>query len=481
MQYLPLQAKSTTALEFFSQPNSAPARFSFDELNGWIQRYASKLHRSGLRKGDRVGLYLSNSAELIVALFGNHLLGLITVPINPKTPPAEFRYVAEKAELSALISSADSPVPLKLALDPQELGALPRAADEFPENRDPDAPALLCFTSGTTARPKGVILTHTNLRSNLRDLIQVWRWSQCDRLLLTLPLFHVHGLVLGLHGWALTGCSLVLTPQFDPTQVLDLVANRQCTLFMGVPTMYHRILASPECTAGNLSSLRLAISGSAPMSVELHERCQEVIGQPVLERYGLTETIMNTSNPFEKRKPGSVGLPLPSVNICLLDEELAELKEPNQIGEVCVQGPNVFSGYWKDSEATRQAFREGWFRTGDVGYRDEEGYYHLLGRLSLDMIKSGGYRIGAREIEEVLLRHPSVQEVAVVGLPDLDLGEKVVAFVVAEEGTTEAELQTYCLECLASFKRPRAFSFLDSLPRNAMGKITKSELKQLSV
>ena len=481
MQYLPLEPTPTAALEFFSEPEVEPSCLGFDTLNSWIQRYASRLHRSGLRPGDRVGLYLSNSAELIVALFGNHLLGLITVPINPKTPEAEFRYVAEKAELSALVSSADAPVPLKLALRPQELRELPPPADEVPQNRDPDAPALLCFTSGTTARPKGVILTHANLRSNLRDLIEVWRWSNRDRVLLALPLFHVHGLVLGLHGWALTGCSLVLTRRFDPEQVLDLLAERRCTLFMGVPTMYHRLLASAGCKPENFSSLRLAISGSAPMSVELHERCQEVIGQPVLERYGLTETIMNTSNPFENRKPGSVGLPLPSVNIRLLDEELAELKQPNQIGEVCVQGPNVFSGYWKDPEATRQAFCEGWFRTGDVGYRDEEGYYHLLGRLSLDMIKSGGYRIGAREIEEVLLRHPSVQEVAVVGLPDLDLGEKVVAFVVAEEGTTEAELQTHCLEFLASFKRPRAFSFLDSLPRNAMGKITKTELKQLSV
>ena len=481
MQYLPLGDPTTTSLELFSEPGVEPKRLGFDALNNWIRRYASKLHDSGLQRGDRVGLYLSNSAELIVALFGNHLLGLITVPINPKTPAEEFRYVAEKSDLSALISAADSPVPLKLALRPQELGELPQADDEIPENKDPDVPALLCFTSGTTARPKGVILTHTNLRSNLRDLIEVWRWSHQDRLLLALPLFHVHGLVLGLHGWALTGCSLVLTSKFDPVQVLDLLSRRRCTLFMGVPTMYHRLLASPKCKSENFASLRLAISGSAPMSVELHERCKKTIGQPVLERYGLTETIMNTSNPFEKRKPGSVGLPLPSVNIRLLDERLVELKQPNQIGEVCVQGPNVFSGYWKDTEATRQAFSEGWFRTGDVGYRDEEGFYHLLGRLGLDMIKSGGYRIGAREIEEVLLRHPAVQEAAVVGLPDVDLGEKVVAFVVADEGTTEAELQTYCEEFLASFKRPRAFSFLDSLPRNAMGKITKSELKQLVV
>ena len=481
MQYLPLEPSATTALEFFSEPQVEPTCYGFDALNNWIQRYAWKLQHSGLQRGDRVGLYLSNSAELIVALFGNHLLGLITVPINSKTTDEEFRYVARRAELSALVSSADAPLPLKLAIRPEELRELPPAADEVPQNRDLDAPALLCFTSGTTARPKGVILTHANLRSNLRDLIQVWRWSKRDRLLLTLPLFHVHGLVLGLHGWALTGCSLILTRKFDPKQVLDLLAEGRCTLFMGVPTMYHRMLASPGCKPKDFSSLRLAISGSAPMSVELHERCQEVIGQPVLERYGLTETIMNTSNPFEKRKPGSVGLPLPSVNIRLLDEELAELNQPNQIGEVCVQGPNVFSGYWKDPEATRQAFCDGWFRTGDVGYRDEEGYYHLLGRLSLDMIKSGGYRIGAREIEEVLLRHPSVQEAAVVGLPDVDLGEKVVAFVVADEETSEAELQTYCEEFLASFKRPRAFSFLDSLPRNAMGKVTKSQLKQLAV
>jgi malonyl-CoA/methylmalonyl-CoA synthetase len=204
-----------------------------------------------------------------------------------------------------------------------------------------------------------------------------------------------------------------------------------------------------------------------------------MIGQPVLERYGLTETIMNTSNPFKKRKPGSVGLPLPSVRIRLLDEKLRELTKPNEIGEVCVKGPNVFSGYWRDLAATRKAFCEGWFRTGDVGYRDGDGYYHLLGRLSQDMIKSGGYRIGAREIEEVLLRHPSVQEAAVVGLPDPDLGEKVVAFVVCKGGATEDQLKVYCEPLLASFKRPRVISFLEGLPRNAMGKITKSELKQI--
>ena len=444
----------------------------------WAERYAALLHRRGIRAGDRVALHLPNSPELVVALFGNHLLGVVTVPVTSAATMQELGYVAERAEISGLVGSEPCPSRVGMQLLKEEFwDTLREQQGAFPESDDPEAPALLCFTSGTTARPKGVLLTHRNIRSNLQDLIQVWQWTREDRLLLTLPLFHVHGLVVALHGWAMTGCQAILTRKFDPAQILDLLTHRGCTLFMGVPTMYHRMVSAFDRRVHSFGDLRLAISGSAPMSVELHRKCREMTGQTILERYGMTETIMITSNPFHGRLPGSVGLPLPSVRLRLIDDQLREIREDKQTGEVCVRGPNVFGGYWKDPEATSKAFLGDWLRTGDAGYRDENGYYHLVGRLSVDLIKSGGYRIGSREVEDVLERHPGVREVAVVGLPDPDLGEKVAAFVVTDGTAGKEDLAAHCRSALALFKCPRVFLIVDSLPRNAMGKVTKSVLK----
>ncbi len=477
MRYLLAVAERRSAFEFV--PYSGPPRsFTFRELNQWVERYACLLHLSGIRKGDRVCLFLPNSPQLIVSLFGNHLIGAISVPVNPAHSMEELAYIAERAEISALVSDHDCPFPLGLHLKPSQFWpALPERGD-FPESQDEDCPALLCFTSGTTARPKGVLLTHRNVRSNLQDLIQAWGWTKKDRLLLSLPLFHIHGLGVGLHGWALTGCQAVITERFQPAQVLDLLVSRRSSLFMAVPTMYRRLLASFDPSRHHFRSLRLAITGSAPMPIDLHRRCQEVFGQTILERYGMTETIMNTSNPLAgKRKPGSVGLPLPSVQIRLLDERSQEIREPNRPGEIYIRGVNVFSGYWKDPVATRKSFHEGWLRTGDVAYQDQDGYYYLLGRVSLDLIKSGGYRIGAREIEEVLERHPSVREAAVVGLPDEDLGERITAFVVPENHVEEPALLEYCHSLLATYKCPRSIVFLAELPKNSMGKVSKRLLK----
>lgn len=426
-----------------------------------------------------MALYLSNSPQLIVSLFGNHLLGVITVPVNPACTAEEFKHVATLAEINALVSGQSYPSALKLHLRPAEFwSVLEESSGDFPEDKDLDAPALLCFTSGTTARPKGVLLTHRNIRSNIQDLVQVWQWTSQDRLLLALPLFHIHGLGVGLHGWAMTGCTGFVTERFDPDQVARLLTEQRCTLFMGVPTMYRRLLDVYHAGRARTPRLRLAISGSAPMPVELHQRCEKAFGQTILERYGMTETIMNTSNPLEgSRKPGSVGLPLPSVQIRLLDDNLQEIIQPYESGEVCIKGPNVFSGYWKDPEATRVSFVDGWFRSGDVGYKDEDGYYHLQGRLASDFVKSGGHRIGTREVEEALERHPAVKEAAVVGMPDEDLGERVTAFVVTKLRMDEDQLISHCKNHLATYKCPRSVIFVESLPKNAMGKIMKSLLK----
>src|SRR5690606_13165076 len=349
-----------------------------------------------------------------------------------------------------------------------------------------DAGALLCFTSGTTARPKGVLIRHRNIRSNLKDLIETWGWTSEDSLLLSLPLFHVHGLGLGLHGWAMTGCRLAILNRFRPRRVVEELSSGEFTMFMGVPTMYRRIVDCYDWKLHDLSRLRLAITGSAGMPMELHGQCRKIFGQTLLERYGMTETFMNTSNTLTDRKPGSVGRPLPSVRIRLLDDQGQWIATRGEPGEVCVQGPNVFSGYWQDPETTRKSFIDGWFRTGDLGYLDEEGRLYLMGRVSVDFIKSGGNRIGAREVEEVLERHPSVQEVAVIGLPDQQLGEKVVAVVIARgelEATgekslsLEEDLLNHCRQHLASYKCPREIRFVSELPKNAMGKVQKNRLK----
>ena len=483
MRYLPRSSRNRVALEFLPPSPSSSQRFTFQTLNKWVQRYASLLHRSGIRAGDRVCLFLSNSPQLIVALFGNHLLGVISVPVNSSTPSEEFNYVAGKAEISALISGQECEFTLKLQIKPQEFWeALQTETTPFPENTRADAPALLCFTSGTTARPKGVVLTHQNIRSNLQDLIQAWGWTARDRLLLSLPLFHIHGLGVGLHGWALTGCTALTTEKFEASLVRDLLIEKRCSLFMGVPTMYRRLVDVIDSRRHRFPALRLAITGSAPMPTELHRLCRDVFGQTLLERYGMTETMMNMSNPLQgERRPGSVGFPLPSVQIRLLDEDSKEIHQPDQPGEILIRGPNVFSGYWRDPEATRRSFLQGWFRSGDVAYRDQEGYYHLLGRRSLDLIKSGGYRIGAREIEEVLERHPAVREVAVVGLPDQDLGERVTAFVVPHAPLDKQQLLDYCQQHLARHKCPRSLILLEALPRNPMGKITKNRLKSFQI
>ena len=478
MRYFRKSSTKSPALEFI--PVSGPAQpYSFKSLNGWVERYACMLYGLGIRPGDRICLHLSNSPELIVSLFGNHLLGAISVPVNAATAKEELVYVAKKAEIAGLVSESHLPVPLRFHLMPSQFWSILREESrDFPENRDPEAAALLCFTSGTTSRPKGVLLNHRNIRSNLSDLIRVWQWTARDRLLLSLPLFHVHGLGVGLHGWALTGSSALVMEKFDAARVLDLLKERQCSLFMGVPTMYRRLVEVYDPRRHRFPGLRLAITGSAPMPVELHLLCRRLFGHTVLERYGMTESLMNTSNPFKgRRKPGSVGLPLPSVRIRLLDESRKEIQETGRPGEIHLRGPNVFAGYWKDPKATEQAFWQGWFRTGDVAYRDSEGYYYLVGRLAVDIIKSGGYRIGAREVEEVLERHPAVREAAVLGLSDPDLGERVTAFVVAASTVEKETLLAHCHQSLARYKCPRTLIFVPALPRNSMGKITKTELK----
>ncbi len=366
--------------------------------------------------------------------------------------------------------------------------------------RRPDEPALIGYTSGTTGQPKGAVLSHANLLASVRALELAWRWTLDDVLVLALPLFHMHGLGVALHGTLTVGARAVLQPTFDPDAVFDAIAGRdgtgdhQATMFFGVPTMYSRLLASPR--AAELSGLRLCVSGSAPMPAELHDAVREASGQHVIERYGMTETVMLVSNPHdEPRRAGTVGFPLPGVEVRLeaLDVSaggaaMADVGngegEPAARGdaatagpeaaEILVRGPNVFSGYWERPADNAASFSDGWFRTGDLGQWDD-GYLRIVGRAK-ELIICGGFNVYPREVEEVIASHPDVAECAVGGEPDPEWGEVVVAYVVAERDFDDDELKDFVGERLAFYKRPRRTYRIAALPRNALGKVQRQML-----
>jgi malonyl-CoA/methylmalonyl-CoA synthetase len=313
------------------------------------------------------------------------------------------------------------------------------------------------------------VLTQANLLAGSESVGLAWRWTAEDRLVLALPLFHSHGLCVGLHGTLLAGASAVLLPRFSVDAVLDAATEHSASLFFGVPTMYQRLARSDR--VDELARLRLCVSGSAPLPAELHRAFSDRTRQQVLERYGMTETLMNVSNPYDgERRAGSVGLPLPGVELRLADE-----------GEIQVRGPNVFGGYWERPEATAESFVDGWFCTGDLGSFDPDGYLRILGR-SKEMIISGGLNVYPREVEDVLLSHPDVAEVAVVGTPSDEWGELVTAFVVSSAAHPAADpLLAFAADRLAPFKRPRRVEFVDARPRNAVGKVLKRKLTRSDV
>jgi malonyl-CoA/methylmalonyl-CoA synthetase len=345
--------------------------------------------------------------------------------------------------------------------------ALPEAGDV----------ALLAYTSGTTGRPKGAMLTHGNLGANSAALTRAWGWTERDRLLLALPLFHIHGLGVGLHGALYTGSTIELRRRFDAKDVFDTLRRGQATMFFGVPTMYTRLIAETERRAPEVPPpIRLYVSGSAPLSVQAHARFEQLFGQRILERYGMTETVMNLTNPLDgERRPGTVGMPFPGQEARIVDVRGRQPILDERPGEIQVRGPHVFTGYWRQPEATKAAFAEdGWFNTGDLGWRSADGYFTISGR-ARELIITGGYNVYPREVEEVLLTHPAVAEAAVLGQPDPDYGEQVVAAIVAKPGAalTAAEVVEHCRDQLASYKKPRHVFFVEALPRNALGKVQK--------
>jgi malonyl-CoA/methylmalonyl-CoA synthetase len=361
---------------------------------------------------------------------------------------------------------------------------MPELASATLDRAGRDDPALIVYTSGTTGAPKGAILTHGNLLAASESLRLAWRWTADDGLVLALPLFHIHGLGVGVHTSLLTGAKILLLPRFESLAVLQACSRPDATLFFGVPTMWVRLvdaIAQDPAAAAALRSLRLMVSGSAPLAAAIFEQIESCTGKAVLERYGMSETVMLISNPYEgERRPGTVGLPLPGVEVRIMAADREATGE--EVGEIQVRGPNVFSGYWNRDEATRDAFEgEGWFRTGDLGRRSEDDYVTIVGRAK-ELIITGGYNVYPREVEEVLEAHAGVAEAAVIGVPSREWGEEVAAFVVAEttgEAPTEEALTAWCKGRLANYKRPRRFTFIDRIPRNALGKIVRGSLREL--
>ena len=445
--------------------------FTNAELAARSAQYANVLVALGVQPGDRVAVQIGKSFDLVALHVGAIRAGAVYLPLNASYTEREVSDLMDDAEPALLVRDE----PLAHAVSRRSSGELATLADAaavaFDDvERGADDGAAILYTSGTTGRPKGAMLSHGNLAASARSLVEAWHFTTDDVLLHILPLFHIHGLFVALYCTLASGSSLIFIDRFDARRIAETLPR--ATVLMGVPTHYTRLLDEPAFTRECTRNIRLFTSGSAPMLVPTHDAFRERTGQTILERYGMTETGMLASNPYEgARKPGFVGPPLPGVEIRIAGD--------SGTGGIQVRGANVFSGYWKRPELRATEFTEdGWFETGDLGHFDEDGYLEIVGR-SKDLIITGGLNVYPKELEMVIDEFAGVAESAVIGVPDPDFGEAVVAVVVAEPGATlEADaLRALAREKLAGFKVPKRFHIVDALPRNTMGKVEKARLR----
>jgi malonyl-CoA/methylmalonyl-CoA synthetase len=478
------------ARPFVRSPERAP--LSYADCFAMAARMAHVLVRHGVRPGDRVAVQVEKSPNAVCLYLACLRAGAVYLPLNTGYTPSELSYFVADAEPSLFvcatrnlekISGALPNIALLTLDDDGESGSLIQEAARQPQDF-PDADvgmsdlASILYTSGTTGRSKGAMLTHGNLCSNAESLKNTWHFTAEDVLLHALPIFHVHGLFVAINVTLISGASMILLPKFD----LDTVFRSlpQASVMMGVPTFYTRLLGDSRLNPQITRNIRLFISGSAPLLAETHREWQVRTGHAILERYGMTETNMNTSNPYDgPRVPGSVGLPLPGVELRITGKEGVVLPQ-GEIGLIEVRGPNVFKGYWRMPDKTAAEFRaDGFFITGDLGRIDESGYVHILGR-DKDLIISGGFNVYPKEIESLIDELPGVMESAVIGLPHRDFGEGVTACVVAGEGSalTEMDVLAALAGKLAKFKHPKRVIFVDELPRNTMGKVQKNLIRE---
>jgi malonyl-CoA/methylmalonyl-CoA synthetase len=469
-------------------------RVSCGEVFDLAGKLAGYLIRRGVVPGDRVAVQVEKSWQNLALYLACLRAGAVYLPLNSAYPLAELEYFLGDAEPSFVVvrpESEDGVGKLCLGIGKAKVeslglsgdGSLLRAAADAPPapavSRGPDDLAAILYTSGTTGRSKGAMLTHDNLLSNARVLVDCWRFTASDVLLHALPIFHTHGLFVACNVSLLSGGTMIFLPKFDAGEVLRLLTR--ASSMMAVPTFYVRLLDEPGLTRDLTRHMRLFTSGSAPLLSETHHAFHARTGHAILERYGMTETNMNTSNPYDgERIPGTVGFPLPGIELRVADPESGRALAQGKIGVIEVRGPNVFTGYWRMPEKTKAEFRgDGFFITGDIGMIDARGYVHIAGRAK-DLVITGGYNVYPKEVETELDAIEGVIESAVIGLPHPEFGEGVTAVLVCkkEAGLAEADVLAALKERLAKFKQPKRVFFVDELPRNAMGKVQKNVLRE---
>lgn len=484
---------------------------TYAELDGAITKFASGLEKLGVKQGDHIALLLGNTPHFVIGLYGALRLGATVIPVNPIYTADEIGYILNNGDVK-LVVALDMAIPLaekvhaflpkvenfvfcetsengmakhnieSLTLYPKmksftKVVASGDLSFKGPELLDDDT-AIILYTSGTTGKPKGAMLTHKNLYSNASDVGDYLKMNEQDRVITTLPMFHVFCLTVALNAPLLSGATILIAPRFSPKEIFDLAREYEATVFAGVPTMYNFLYQYPEANPDDFKSLRLCISGGASLPVALLTNFEKKFNVTVSEGYGLSEASPVTCfNPLDRpRKAGSIGTSILHVENKIVNE-LGEELPVGEVGELIVSGPNVMKGYYKMPEESAVAIREGWLYTGDLARMDEEGYFYIVDRKK-DLIIVGGYNVYPREVEEVLYNHPDVVEVAVLGEPDSDLGESVKCFVVRKNpNTTEEYLLEYCREHLAKYKVPSSIEFLEELPKNTTGKILRRALK----
>jgi len=466
------------------------AVLSYQKFLQQSARLAHVLSSAGVEPGDRVAVQVEKSAEALALYVAAVRAGAVFLPLNTAYMPAEFAYFVEDAKPKLVVCGDAARANLQpiaeaagaglMTLNGDGSGTLMDAAADMQNNflaaaRRADDLAAILYTSGTTGRSKGAMLSHDNLLSNAETLVDYWRFSEEDVLLHALPIFHTHGLFVATNVIAACGGSMIFQPGFKVDAVLD--ALPRASVMMGVPTFYTRLLADQRFTGDLVAHMRLFVSGSAPLLADTHVEFEARTGHRILERYGMTETNMNTSNPYEgARRAGTVGFALPGISVRVTDPESGNELPSGEIGVLEIKGPNVFQGYWQMPEKTAAEFRGDWFISGDLGFVDQDGYITIVGR-GKDLIISGGYNIYPKEVELAVDAVPGVVESAVIGVPHADFGESVVAVVVRSGTVDEAAIMAVIGPSMARFKQPKKIVFVDELPRNTMGKVQKNVLR----
>ena len=489
--------KDKSAIAFL-RDGRVETEISYLELERDACRMANRFRELGVEKGDRVVLFIPKSLIFVVAHLALQKLGAISVPLNTGFKQSEMSYLLGDARAKLILLESDkasfiseiAPDITTLVVDCQipyqDIDIFTSAADVFSSIKiEPDDPGLIIYTSGTTGKPKGALLTSGNLVHDAHNIIDIWEISQTDVLCHALPLFHVHGLCFALHTSLLAGAHVRMLDQFSPAKVIENLSKQDgryaCTVFMAVPAMYAKLMDHIGGRTIDFSHMRLWTSGSAPLLARDFKRIQNLFGKEPVEREGMSETGMNFSNPLRgQKKPGSIGIPLPALAVRMVDPATGVDVEPGQTGEIWLKGPAVTPGYWQKPEETAQTFEQGWFKTGDLGHIDEDGYYYLTDRIK-HIIISGGENISPKEIESVINQMQGVVESSVVGIPDDKWGERVVAAVVKKTGAdvSAVQVQVHCKKHLHDWKCPKEVTFVKELPRNTMGKVLKEEIKKI--